>query len=81
MAFDRKHDLEERESEEDEIYGIFMGYKNVDPLVEQICDHFAQQPLEPRYKKVIEKRPHDHAVAFPNWQSFSLAIWLCARTG
>jgi len=76
MAFDRKHDLEERESEEDEIYGIFMGYKNVDPLVEQICDHFAQQPLEPRYKKVIEK-VRTTTSRIPKLAIILFGIWLC----
>jgi len=76
MAFNRKHDLEEREAEEDELYGIFMGYKNIDPLVERICNHFSEQALEPRYKKVIENvRNSTHRI--PKIAIIIFAIWLC----
>lgn len=76
MSFDQKHELEEREADEDELYGIFMGYNSVDPLVEKVCDHFAAQPLEPRYKKVIEKvRTTTHRI--PKLAIVLFAIWLC----
>ena len=76
MAFDRKHDLEEREAEEDELYGIFMGYNNIDSLVETVCNHFSQQPLEPRYKKIIETvRTTTHRI--PKLAIILFAIWLC----
>lgn len=76
MAFNRKHELEEREAQEDDIYGIFMGYNNLDPLVEKICNHFAEQPMETRYKKVIETvRTSTHRI--PKLAIILFAIWLC----
>jgi len=76
MSFDKKHELEEREAQEDEIYGIFMGYRNPDELVEKVCNHFEQQQLEPRYKKVIQKvRTTTHRI--PKLAVILFAIWLC----
>lgn len=76
MAFDQKHELEEREAQEDELYGMFMGYSNLDVLVEKICNHFEQQPLEQRYKKVIKKvRETQHRI--PKLAIILFAIWLC----
>lgn len=76
MAFDQKHALEEREAQEDELYGIFMGYNNLDPLVEKICNHFDEQPLEPRYKKVIQK-VRETQQRIPKLAIIIFAIWLC----
>ena len=76
MAFDQKHALEEREAQEDELYAIFMGYNNVDPLVEKICNHFDEQPLELRYKKIIQQvRETQHRI--PKLAMIIFAIWLC----
>ena len=76
MAFDQKHLLEEREAQEDELYGVFMGFNNLDPLVEKICNHFDEQPLEPRYKKIIQQvRETQHRI--PKLAIIIFAIWLC----
>ena len=76
MAFDQKTKLEEREAQEDELYGIFMGYTNLDELVEKICTHFDQQPLEQRYKRVIQNvRDTQHRI--PKLAVILFAIWLC----
>lgn len=76
MSFDQKHELEEREAQEDELYGIFMGYNNLEQLVEKVCNHFEQQPLEPRYKKVIQQvRETQHRI--PKLALILFAIWLC----
>ena len=76
MAFDAKHELEMREAQEDELYGIFMGYIDADPMVERICDYFSQQPLEQRYKKVLEQvRKSSHRM--PKLAMIIFAIWLC----
>ena len=39
MSFDEKERLEQRESEEDDIYAIFFGFKDIQPYVERIRDH------------------------------------------
>ena len=76
MAFNRKHELEEREAQEDEIYGMFMGYNDLDAVLDKICNHFAKEPLEPRYKKVIENvRTTSHRI--PKLAIILFAIWLC----
>lgn len=76
MAFNKKHELEEREAAEDELYGIFMGYNCIDPLVEKICNHFEEQPLEPRYKKVIQS-VRTTTRRIPKLAIILFAIWLC----
>lgn len=76
MAFDKKHALEQREAQEDALYGMFMGYTDLTPLVEKICSHLMQQNLEPRYKKIIEQvRTTKHRVA--KLAIILFAIWLC----
>lgn len=76
MAFAQKHELEELEAQEDELYGVFMGYSDVDPLVEKVCNYFEQQPLEQRYKKVIQEvRTTQHRV--PKLALILFGIWLC----
>ena len=76
MAFDQKHEMEEREAQEDELYGMFMGYNDLDPLVEKICIYFEEQPLEPRYKKIIQQvRETQHRM--PKLALILFAIWLC----
>ena len=76
MAFDKKHELEEREAAEDDLYGIFMGYNNIEPMVEKVCNHFAEQPLEPRYKKIIES-VRTTTRRIPKLAIIIFAIWLC----
>jgi 3-methyladenine DNA glycosylase/8-oxoguanine DNA glycosylase len=76
MAFDQKHELEEREAQEDELYAIFMGYTNADPIVEHICTHLEQQPLEQRYKNVIQKVRQTQK-RIPKLAIILFAIWLC----
>ena len=76
MAFDNKHELEQREAQEDELYGIFFGYNDASPLVEKICNHLLQQPLEERYKKIIETvRTRNDRI--PKLAIILFAIWLC----
>ena len=77
MAFNRKHDLKNAKPQEDEIYGIFMGYNNLDPLVEKICNHFAEQPLETTLQKSHSICSYNALIGFQNSQSFLFAIWLC----
>ena len=76
MAFDKKHEIEEREATEDDLYGIFMGYNNIDPIVEKVCIHLAEQPLEPRYKKVIEN-VRTTTRRIPKLAIIIFGIWLC----
>ena len=76
MAFDRKHNLEQREAQEDELYGIFFGYMDLTPVVERVCNHLMAQNIEERYKVIIEKvRTNNDRI--PKLAIILFAIWLC----
>ena len=76
MSFDAKELLEQREADEDELYAIFFGYKDIDPIVQKVCNHLQQQNIEERYKKIIEnvRTKHDRV---PKLALLIFAVWLC----
>ena len=76
MSFDAKQLLEQREAEEDELYAIFFGYKDIQPCVEKVCTHLLQHNIEERYRKIIDnvRTKHDR---MPKLALILFAIWLC----
>ena len=76
MSYDQKALLEQREADEDELYAIFYGYRDVQPMVDKICNHLLKLDLKPRYKTVIQQVLHKHD-RIPKLAIIVFAIWLC----
>ena len=76
MSFNDKERLEQREAEEDELYGIFYGYTDIQPVVVKVYTHLMALGLEERYKQVIQSvlDRHDRV---PKLALILFAIWLC----
>ena len=76
MSFDDKERLEQREAEEDDIYAIFFGFKDIQPYVERIRDHLQTVDLGQRYVNIIDKVVTQHD-RMPKIALVIFAIWLC----
>lgn len=76
MSFDDKERLEQREAEEDDIYAIFFGYKDIQPTVVKIAKHLRGVLTEQRYLDVVNKVESEHD-RLPKLALVIFAIWLC----
>ena len=76
MSFDDKERLEQREAEEDDIYAIFFGYKDIQPMVVKITAHLRTVLTEQRYLDIVNKVETEHD-RLPKLALIIFAIWLC----
>ena len=76
MSFDDKERLEQREAEEDDIYAIFFGYKDIQPTVSKIANHLRTVLTEKRYLDIVNKVEMEHD-RLPKIALVIFAIWLC----
>tara|TARA_B110000858_G_C17809529_1_gene480240 strand:+ start:1778 stop:2167 length:390 start_codon:yes stop_codon:yes gene_type:complete len=76
MSFDDKERLEQREAEEDDIYAIFFGYKDIQPIVVTIAAHLRNVLTEKRYLDIVSKVEIEHD-RLPKIALVIFAIWLC----
>ena len=76
MSFDEKERLEHREAEEDNIYAIFFGYKDVQHIVVKIATHLRTVITEQRYLNIVNKVEAEHD-RLPKLALIIFAIWLC----
>jgi hypothetical protein len=76
MSFDDKERLEQREAEEDDIYAIFFGYKDIQPTVVTIAAHLRNVLTEKRYLDIVSKVEIEHD-RLPKIALVIFAIWLC----
>lgn len=76
MSFDDKERLEQREAEEDDIYAIFFGYKDIQPTVVKIAAHLRTVLTEQRYLDIVNKVESEHD-RLPKLALVIFAIWLC----
>ena len=76
MSFDDKERLEHREAEEDDIYAIFFGYKDIQPTVVKIAAHLRTVLTEQRYLNIVNKVETEHD-RLPKLALVIFAIWLC----
>lgn len=76
MSFAEKDLLEQREAEEDELYAIFFGHKDVQPMVEKICSHLSTLQLPDRYQQIVNKIVEKHD-RMPKLAIILFGIWLC----
>lgn len=76
MSFAEKDLLEQREAEEDELYAIFFGHSDIQPMVKKICNHLKSVQLPKRYEDIINKviEKHDR---MPKLAIILFGIWLC----
>lgn len=76
MSFDDKERLEHREAEEDDIYAIFFGYKDIQPMVTKIAAHLRNVLTDKRYLDIVTKVEMEHD-RLPKIALVIFAIWLC----
>lgn len=76
MSFDEKERLEQREAAEDDIYAIFFGYKDIQPMISKIAVHLRSVLTEPRYLDIVNKVESEHD-RLPKLALVIFAIWLC----
>ena len=76
MSFAEKDLLEQREAEEDELYAVFFGHKDIQPMVDEICKHLSTLNLPSRYQDVVTKVMEKHD-RMPKLAIILFAIWLC----
>ena len=76
MSFDDKERLEHREADEDDIYAIFFGYKDIQPTVVKIAAHLRNVLTEQRYLNIVNKVESEHD-RLPKIALVIFAIWLC----
>ena len=76
MSFDDKERLEQREADEDDIYAIFFGYKDIQPYVTRVVTHMRTVITEQRYLDIIKKVEVEHD-RLPKIALIIFAIWLC----
>ena len=76
MSFDEKERLEQREAEEDDIYAIFFGYKDIQPTIVKIASHLRTVLTEQRYLNIVNKVETQHD-RIPKLALVIFAIWLC----
>ena len=76
MSFADKDLLEQREAEEDELYAIFFGHRDIQAMVERICNHFKSVQLPKRYEDIVNNvvQKHDR---MPKLAIILFGIWLC----
>lgn len=76
MSFADKDLLEQREAEEDELYAVFFGHKDIQPMVSKVCNHLKSINLPPRYQNIVDKvlEKHDR---MPKLAIILFGIWLC----
>lgn len=76
MSFAEKDLLEQREAEEDELYAIFFGHKDIQPMVEKICNHLKTVQLPKRYADIVQRVMEKHD-RMPKLAIILFGIWLC----
>jgi len=76
MSFDEKERLEHREAEEDDIYAMFFGHKDIQPTIVKIAAHLRTVLTEPRYLNIVNKVETEHD-RLPKLALIIFAIWLC----
>lgn len=76
MSFDDKERLEQREADEDDIYAIFFGYKDIQPFVTRAAAHMRTVLTEKRYLDIINRVEVEHD-RLPKLALVIFAIWLC----
>ncbi len=76
MSFDDKERLEQREADEDDIYAVFFGYKDMQPFVTKIVEHMRTVMTEKRYLDILNKVESEHD-RLPKIALIIFAIWLC----
>lgn len=76
MSFAEKDLLEQREADEDELYAIFFGHKDIEPMVRRVSDHLATLQLPPRYQDIIQKISQKND-RYPKLAIILFGIWLC----
>lgn len=76
MSFDDKERLEHREADEDDIYAIFFGYKDIQPTIVKIAAHLRTVLSEQRYLDIVNKVETEHD-RLPKLALVIFAIWLC----
>lgn len=76
MSYEDKDLLEQREAEEDELYAIFFGHKDIQPMVKKICDHLSSLELPKRYQDIVNKVLDKHD-RMPKLAIIIFGIWLC----
>ena len=76
MSFAEKDLLEQREAEEDELYAIFFGHRDIQPMVEKICNHLKTFQLPKRYEDIVKNVMEKHD-RMPKLAIILFAIWLC----
>ena len=76
MSFDEKERLEQREAEEDDIYAVFFGYKDIQPMIKRIASHLRTVLTEQRYLEIVNKVETQHD-RLPKLALVIFAIWLC----
>ena len=76
MSFDDKERLEHREAEEDDIYAIFFGYKDIQPTIVKIASHLRSVLSEERYLNIVNKVEVEHD-RLPKLALMIFAMWLC----
>lgn len=76
MSYDEKERLEQREADEDDIYAVFFGYKDIQPMVVKIARYLRTVLTEERYLNVVNRVEKDHD-RMPKIALVIFAIWLC----
>ena len=76
MNYDQKDLMEQRNADEDELYAIFYGHRDIQPVVEKICTHLQTLDLGDRYTKIIQDVQHKHD-RIPKLAIIIFGIWLC----
>lgn len=76
MSFAEKDLLEQREAEEDELYSVFFGHQDIQPMVDKVCNHLLSVQLSNRYKEVVTKVMEKHD-RIPKLAIVLFGIWLC----
>lgn len=76
MSFTAKEALEQREADEDKLYAMFFGHAPMQPCIERIHAYLMRQPLEIRYKNVLDKVRECHNRE-PKLALILFAMWLC----
>ena len=75
MSYDQKQVIEQREADEDELYALFYGYADIQPMVNKICNHMLTLDLNSRYKTIIENVMNKND-RIPKLATIIFAIWL-----
>lgn len=76
MSYDKKQMLEQAEANADELYALFFGYSDVQPIVQRICAHLRTKNLNARYTAILDKILNKND-RIPKLAIVIFAIWLC----